>query len=34
MCRYSNYNDIIKLAIIIKFNKYMAFMDINYQNLI
>ena len=32
MCRYNNYNDIIKLVIVIKFNRYMAFMAINYQH--
>ena len=30
MCKYNNYNNIVKLAIIIKFNKHMAIIAINY----
>ena len=30
MCKYNNYNNIIKLAIFIKFEGHMAIMAINY----
>ena len=32
MCRYNNYNNIIKFTIFIKFERYMAIMAINYQH--
>ena len=32
MCRHNNYNDIIELAIFIKFEGHIAIMAINYQH--